>query len=117
MELFKQLWVTSAPFRVLVCVTAVSAALAISTRDFQPGSSENTAVGNRVPDDDPPSGGVLDEIRKHLPGQQPRTPTGRVTKAAKDMTKIGATVGTEAAEAGIDAAGELAEQVLGGIGK
>lgn len=114
MNLFKQLWATSAPFRVLVCVTAVSAVLAISTSKTQSDSNGNTPT---VPSGDSPAGGVLDEIRKHLPGQQPTTPTGRVTKAAKDMSKLGATVGTEAAEAGIDAAGDLAEQVLGGIGE
>jgi hypothetical protein len=118
MELIRQLWTTSAPFRVLICVTGVSLILAVTTGNQQTDSVDTSAVDAIAPaTDSADSGGLLGQIKQHLPGGQPATPVGQATKVAKDVTDIGAKVGTQATKAGIDAAGELADQFIGGIGK
>lgn len=114
MELIRQLWITSVPFRVLVCVTGVSLVLAISTGNEQTASSDTSAVDAIAPPtDDDDSNGLLGQIKKHLPGQQPTTPAGQAAKVANDMTDLGAAT----IKQGTKAAGNVADQVLGDIGK
>ncbi len=118
MELIKQLWTTSAPFRVLACVTGVSLVLAITTGNQQADPTDTAAVDAIAPAaNDDADGGLMDQIKQHIPGAQPSTPVGQATKTAKDVTDVGAKVGAQATKAGIDAVGDLADQFISGTGK
>lgn len=106
MELIRQLWITSAPFRILTCVTAVSLVLAITTADI-PNADETPAS---VAADE---GGLLDTIKQHLPGQEPKSPIDKATSTAK----AGVELGKHTVDTAIETTGELADQVFDGIAK
>ncbi|MCA9126546.1 MAG: hypothetical protein KDB22_05650 [Planctomycetales bacterium] len=118
METIKQLWITSVPFRILICLSTVSLVLALTTSGRSPDVSNTESLEKILSSDDEQAGdGLLEQIQKHLPGSQPTTAVGKAAKAAKDMTDLGAKVGTGAAKAGIDVMGDLADEVISGVSK
>lgn len=79
MEFVKQVWNSSGTFRVVVSVIAVGAALIIATGD---GGAQPPATA-----DGSPSGKVVNELKKHLPGGGPSLP-GRANKTADKVWDV-----------------------------
>ncbi len=78
MEFVKQVWNSSGTFRVVVSVIAVGAALIIATGDggAQPPKTDDTS-----------SGGVVDALKRRLPGSGQSLP-GRATKTADKVLDV-----------------------------